>query len=170
MNHWWRPACTGQAVSHLSWKTPQFESFDECQSDRLLEHSDMCMARIGVLALAIVWQFAIPVASQSHELTNISQVPTAASQPDLDSVHRGKFHRTAFTESLHSLPEDLFFNHRKAWELVDALVHVHSARNATALRELRKISGSKFNEYVSHNTFAIVTPAGSLAQRESPCS
>ena len=120
----------------------------------------------GALALLLSCFFVMPTISQEYAkapLTRTVAFQSLKSEPD--------FHSFYFAASLHHQLsfDDLLATHSPL-ELVDALVHVHSARNATAMRDLREITGSKFDEYVSHNTFAIVAPAGVLVKCVFFCS
>jgi hypothetical protein len=114
----------------------------------------------GVLLLLLVWPCTIIAAShEQHQKAQSNALQTdrdVEPQPDLFPSFFGGFPQELVTDRLIADRDPL--------ELVDALVHVRSARNATAMREMREITGSKFNEYVSHNTFAIVASAGVLAK------
>ena len=105
--------------------------------------------------MLLVWQWAIIAAyGEQHQ-----KAQGIAFQTDLNSDSFSSF----VWDFSHELVNDPLIADRDPLELVEALVHVRNARNATAMREMREITGSKFNEYVSHNTFAIVAPAGVFA-------
>ena len=118
------------------------------------------------LALLLSCFLVMPTISQDH-----AKAPRMHTAFHESAKAETDFHPLYFAASLHHQLsfDDLLATHSPL-ELVDALVHVHSARNATAMRDLREITGSKFDEYVSHNTFAIVAPAGVLAKCVFFCS
>lgn len=117
--------------------------------------------------LLLFWQYAWPSKSLSPTRVD-SKIPkeaAGASQLDHDSELQYAFsERFVLEHPRQPSSLDRFFADHDPRKLMDALVHVHSARNASAMRELREITGSKFSEYVSHNTFAIIAPAGVLAE------
>ena len=123
----------------------------------------------GALALLLSCFFVMPTISQEYAKAPLTR--TVAFHESGKAESQTDFHPLYFAASLHHQLsfDDLLATHSPL-ELVDALVHVHSARNATAMRDLREITGSKFDEYVSHNTFAIVAPAGVLAKCVFFCS
>jgi hypothetical protein len=119
----------------------------------------MNIARKGVLLL-LVWQCAIIAASREQQ----QKAQEIAFQTDLNSEPWPDSLSSFVWDFSQELVNDPLIADRDPLELVDALVHVRNARNATAMREMRAITGSKFSEYVSHNTFAIVAPAGVFAK------
>jgi hypothetical protein len=114
----------------------------------------------SVVVLLLVWQYFSIAAS--HE--QYQNVPHISLQTDLDSEPQPD----SFSNFIWDFPQDpssdRLMTDRDPLELVDVLVHLRSARNTTAMREMDEIAGSKFIEYVSHNTFAIVAPAKVIAK------